>query len=150
MFRRVAAFSPDLVILAGCAHHRPGPADALGRAHAQHPSLAAAGKYRACTRTGAHSKAGDREHGASVHYVTAELDGGPVIARVAVPIVAGDDAQTLAERLLPLEHRLYVAVLGLVAAGRLRWNDGAPWLDGTPLAAPLLHDGQSSFIDPHA
>lgn len=150
MFRRVAAFSPDLVILAGYMRIiDPVPLTPwVGRMLNIHPSLLP--KYPGLHTHRRALEAGDREHGASVHYVTAELDGGPVIARVAVPIVAGDDAQTLAERLLPLEHRLYVAVLGLVAAGRLRWNDGAPWLDGTPLAAPLLHDGQSSFIDPHA
>ena len=60
--------------------------------------------------------AGDIEHGASVHWVTPELDAGPVIAQARVPIRAGDDAETLADRVLEQEHRLYPAALALLLA----------------------------------
>lgn len=55
--------------------------------------------------------AGDAEHGATVHLVTAELDAGPVIAQGRIPVLPDDNTTTLAERLLPLEHALYVEAL---------------------------------------
>lgn len=59
-------------------------------------------------------EAGELEHGASVHFVTPELDGGPVISRVAMPVQDGDTPESLAERLLPLEHRLLPATVALL------------------------------------
>ncbi len=146
LFARVGAFSPDLVVLAGYMRIIDPSALApwIGRVLNIHPSLLP--KYPGLHTHRRALEAGDREHGASVHYVTAELDGGPVVARVSLAIGADDDASTLAARLLPLEHRLYVGVIALAAAGRLSWRDGSPWLDGAPLSAPLQHDGQSSFI----
>ncbi len=61
--------------------------------------------------------AGDKEAGCSVHYVTPELDGGPVIAQARVPILNGDTAETLAARVLIEEHKLYPAALAKVARG---------------------------------
>jgi phosphoribosylglycinamide formyltransferase 1 len=81
--------------------------------------------------------AGVREHGASVHFVTDELDGGPVIARARVPVQAGDTPELLAERVLAAEHQLYPAVLDWYATGRLAWRDGRPILDGRALLAPV-------------
>ena len=81
--------------------------------------------------------AGVREHGASVHFVTDELDGGPVIARTRVPVRDGDTPESLAERVLTAEHRLYPAVLNWYATGRLLWRDGHAVLDGRPLLAPV-------------
>lgn len=81
--------------------------------------------------------AGDSQHGASVHFVTADLDGGPVIAQVRVPVQPGDDAETLAARLLPEEHRLYPMVLQWLAQGRLEYRDGAAYLDGAELTRPV-------------
>jgi len=60
--------------------------------------------------------AGDKEAGCSVHWVTAELDGGAVIAQVRVPILAGDTAETLAARVLVEEHKLYPKVLADVTS----------------------------------
>jgi phosphoribosylglycinamide formyltransferase 1 len=59
-------------------------------------------------------------HGASVHFVTEELDGGPVIAQSAVPVLAGDTAEALAARVLDVEGPLYAAALAFVASGEAR------------------------------
>jgi phosphoribosylglycinamide formyltransferase-1 len=75
-----------------------------------------------------------------VHFVTAELDGGPVIAQARVPIESGDDEVQLAQRLLPLEHRLLPAVLRLLVSQRLQWHDDVPHFDGQPLRRPLTLD----------
>jgi phosphoribosylglycinamide formyltransferase-1 len=63
-------------------------------------------------------------HGCSVHYVSEEVDGGPIIGQAAVPVLPGDDAGTLAARVLTAEHRLYPACLRLVAEGKARLQDG--------------------------
>jgi phosphoribosylglycinamide formyltransferase-1 len=76
----------------------------VGRMINIHPSLLP--KYRGLHTHRRALEAGDSEHGASVHFVTAELDGGPVIAQATLAIEAGDDEQQLAQRLLPLEHQL--------------------------------------------
>ena len=82
--------------------------------------------------------AGDAQHGVSVHFVTPELDGGPVIAQAAVPVLPGDDAAALSARVHAREHILYPMVIEWLTQGRLQWNHGAPALDGKPLAAPVL------------
>jgi phosphoribosylglycinamide formyltransferase-1 len=82
-------------------------------------------------------EAGEREHGASVHYVTAELDGGPTLAQVEIPVLAGDTPEALAARLLPQEHRLLVASVALIASRRIALTDAGVVLDAAPLAAPL-------------
>ncbi len=64
--------------------------------------------------------AGVRVHGCTVHFVTPALDGGPIIAQAAVPVLVGDDAGTLAQRVLAEEHRLYPAVARWFLADRLR------------------------------
>ena len=81
--------------------------------------------------------AGDLEHGASVHYVTAELDGGPVVLQARVPVLPDDTADTLAARVLSQEHQLYSQVIGWIAAGRLKWQNGETYFDGVALSAPL-------------
>lgn len=80
-----------------------------------HPSLLP--KYRGLNTHARAIEAGDAEAGCTVHEVTAELDGGPVLGQARVPILPGDTAQTLAARILPMEHRLYPAVLRRYAAG---------------------------------
>ena len=64
--------------------------------------------------------AGVRIHGATVHFVDETLDGGPIIAQAAVAVEPGDTDDTLAERVLEAEHRLYPHALGLVASGKVR------------------------------
>ncbi|HEY1588975.1 MAG TPA: phosphoribosylglycinamide formyltransferase, partial [Rhodanobacter sp.] len=137
LFARIAASGADLLVLAGYMRILDGEAlhPWVGRMINIHPSLLP--KYRGLHTHRRALEAGDREHGASVHFVTAELDGGPVIAQARLAIEAGDDEHRLAQRLLPLEHQLLPAVLRLLANGRLQWDDHAPRLDGQPLPAPL-------------
>ena len=72
-----------------------------------------------------------------MHFVTEELDGGPVIAQVRVPVLADDDAATLAARVLREEHRLYPQTLRWLAEGRIRWDDEQLLFDDQPLTRPL-------------
>ena len=100
-----------------------------------HPSLLPAFKG---LRTHAQAlEARVAEHGASVHFVTPDLDGGPVIAQARVPVEAGDDPDTLARRVLAREHPLLVETLRLLVAGRVALARDQVQLDGAPLAAPL-------------
>ena len=143
LFDRIGASKPDLLVLAGFMRIIDG--DALkpwaGRMINIHPSLLP--KYRGLHTHRRALKAGDLEHGASVHFVTAELDGGPVIAQTALPIETGDDETTLAARLLPLEHQLLTAVVALLAANRLTLGEQGIVFDHQPLRKPLRWmDGQ--------
>jgi len=136
LFGKVAEAKPDLLVLAGYMRIIDGSVVAgwEGRAINIHPSLLP--KYRGLHTHRQCLEAGDAEHGASVHFVTAELDGGPVIAQARIPVLAGDTEESLAERLLVEEHRLLPAVVSAMAAGRLSWSNG-PMFDGQPLKAPL-------------
>jgi phosphoribosylglycinamide formyltransferase-1 len=129
---------PDLVVLAGFMRVLSGPfvERYAGRMLNIHPSLLP--RY-----TGLHThrralEAGDMEHGASVHYVTPELDGGPLILQSLVPVKTGDTESTLAARVQATEHVIYPRVIGWIADGRLGWNDGHPLLDGKPLTEPVV------------
>jgi phosphoribosylglycinamide formyltransferase-1 len=62
--------------------------------------------------------------GASVHFVVPELDAGPVIAQASVPVHPGDTPQTLADRVLTVEHKLYPEALKLLAADKVRLQNG--------------------------
>jgi phosphoribosylglycinamide formyltransferase-1 len=68
--------------------------------------------------------AGETESGATVHFMTPELDAGPIIAQARVPVLPGDTPETLAARVLEVEHRLYPEALRLVAEGRVRLENG--------------------------
>jgi phosphoribosylglycinamide formyltransferase-1 len=137
LFERIAESAPDLLVLAGFMRIIDGEAlkPWAGRMINIHPSLLP--KYRGLHTHRRALKAGDVEHGASVHYVTAELDGGPVIAQATLAVEAGDDEITLAARLLPLEHQLLPAVVALIAADRLKLDVDGIWFDGELLRKPL-------------
>ncbi len=111
------AANPDVICLAGFM--RVLSADFVapweGRMLNIHPSLLP--KYKGLHTHQRAIEAGDAEAGCSVHEVTAELDGGPVLGQARVPILPGDTPETLAARILPLEHRLYPAVLARFLAG---------------------------------
>lgn len=116
-----------------------------GRMINLHPSLLP--KYRGLHTHQRALDAADREHGASIHFVTPELDGGPVIAQAHVPVLAGDDAQVLARRLSSEEHRLLVAVTALFAQRRLSCQGGQVLFDRHPLAQPMRLDDDLPSID---
>lgn len=90
-------------------------------------------------------EAGDAEHGASVHLVVPELDAGAVLAQVRVPVLPGDDATRLAERVLAVEHPLLIATLQLLCGGRLAEREGQPIFDGHPLFSPLALDSAGNL-----
>lgn len=128
---------PDLVVLAGfmrvltagfTEHYR-------GRLLNIHPSLLP--KFRGLHTHERAIAAGETEHGASIHFVTAELDGGPVIVQARVPVLPGDDSDALAARVLEQEHRLYPLAIRWFAEQRLRLEGEQVWFDGQPLVEPL-------------
>lgn len=85
--------------------------------------------------------AGDAEHGASIHFVTGKLDGGPVISQVRIPVLPGDDKENLAARLAPNEHRLVVATIEFFTRHRVEYRDASVFIDGSALLQPLqLHE----------
>ena len=137
LFAAAAEFKPELIVCAGFMRVLGAAALApwLGRVINIHPSLLP--KYPGLHTHRRALQAGDSQQGASVHYVSAEVDGGPLIAQVAIDIRAGDTAARLAERLLPREHALLIASIGLLASGRIRYHEDAVLLDGQPLDAPL-------------
>jgi phosphoribosylglycinamide formyltransferase-1 len=136
--RSIDARNPGLVVLAGFMRVLSGPfvERYAGRMLNIHPSLLP--KY-----TGLHThrrvlEAGDATHGASVHFVTPELDGGPLILQSRVPVKTGDTESTLAARVQATEHVIYPRVIEWIANGRLKWNEGHPLLDGKPLNEPVV------------
>lgn len=136
-------YAPGLVALAGFMRIlTPALVERYaGRMLNIHPSLLP--RHRGLHTHRRVLEAGEREHGATVHFVTAELDGGPRILQARVPVLAHDDAQTLAARVLVEEHRIYPLAVGWMATGRLRLGaDGRPELDGVPLDTPLDPDAR--------
>jgi phosphoribosylglycinamide formyltransferase-1 len=132
----IDTFEPGLVILAGFMRIlTPGLVRHYhGRMLNIHPSLLP--DFPGLDTHARALAAGRRLHGASVHFVTEETDGGPVIAQVCVPVYEDDDAATLADRVLAGEHRLYPLVIGWFAGGRVSLQDDQLLLDGTPLQSP--------------
>ncbi len=78
-------------------------------------------------------EAGDKEHGATVHFVVPELDAGPVVLQARVPVESNDTEERLAQRVLQQEHRIYPLAIRWFAEGRLRLIDGIAHLDGKPI-----------------
>ena len=131
----IDAYRPGLVILAGFmriltpefVHHYQG------RMLNIHPSLLP--KYRGLNTHQRVLEAGDREHGCTVHFVTPELDGGPIIAQSRIEVRTGDDAQGLAARVQACEHRLYPQVIAWFAQCRLHLEGDRVLLDTDALGA---------------
>jgi phosphoribosylglycinamide formyltransferase-1 len=134
----VEGYAPQLVVLAGFMRILSDEfvLRFSGRMLNIHPSLLP--RYPGLHTHRRALEAGDAEHGASVHFVTPELDGGPVVLQARVPVLPGDDEDTLAARVLREEHVIYPRCVGWFAAGRLALRDGAVWLDGKPLDAPVM------------
>lgn len=140
MAAAVATARPDWVVCAGYLRILD---DAFvqafrGRLLNIHPSLLP--KYRGLRTHARALAAGDREHGASVHFVVPELDAGAVIAQAKLAIAAGDDADRLAARVLQMEHPLLVSVMQLAVSGRIAEQGATVMLDGHTLFTPLQLD----------
>ncbi|WP_132247288.1 phosphoribosylglycinamide formyltransferase [Primorskyibacter sedentarius] len=114
---RLEEAAPDILCLAGFMRVLTAPFvnGWKGRMLNIHPSLLP--KYRGLHTHARALEAGDTEHGCTVHEVTAELDGGPILGQARVPVNSGDTPDDLAARVLQMEHRLYPAVLRRFAAG---------------------------------
>jgi phosphoribosylglycinamide formyltransferase-1 len=133
LIQEIATFNADLIVLAGFmriltpqfVQHFQGKLINI------HPSLLP--KYQGLNTHQRAIDAGDDVHGVSVHFVTEELDGGPVILQAKVPIFDGDSSEELADRVHEQEHRIYPLVIKWFAQNRLAMNDDTAVLDGNTL-----------------
>jgi phosphoribosylglycinamide formyltransferase-1 len=144
----IAACSPSLIALAGFMRIlTPRFVQRFnGRILNIHPSLLP--KYPGLHTHRRAIEAGDREHGATVHFVTEELDRGPRIIQAQVAVAADDTEAALGERVLAQEHRIYPLAVSWHSAGRLRYQAGQAWLDGRPLSEPVRFSGIESDRSP--
>ncbi len=135
LMNAIDAYTPGLVVLAGfmriltpefTQHY-------LGRMLNIHPSLLP--KFQGLHTHQRAIEAGESHHGVTVHFVTAELDGGPAVVQAQVPILAGDDAGLLAKRVQRQEHVIYPLAVKWFAQGKLEMRDGKSWLDNQALPA---------------
>ncbi|ALN18683.1 phosphoribosylglycinamide formyltransferase [Ectopseudomonas mendocina] len=135
LIQAIDAHQPDLVVLAGfmriltpdfVQHY-------AGRLLNIHPSLLP--KYKGLHTHQRALEAGDGEHGCSVHFVTEELDGGPLVVQAVLPVMADDTAESLASRVHQQEHHIYPLAVRWFAEGRLRLDAQGAMLDGQPLPA---------------
>ncbi|MGV3653759.1 MAG: phosphoribosylglycinamide formyltransferase [Noviherbaspirillum sp.] len=122
--REIDRFAPDLVVLAGFMRilTEPFVAHYAGRMLNIHPSLLPSFPGLATHRQAL--AAGVRVHGATVHFVTADLDHGPIVAQAAVPVEAGDTESSLAERVLAQEHIIYPEAVRCFVEDRLAIDNG--------------------------
>jgi len=134
--RLVESYHPGLVALAGFMRILTTQfvQQFQGRLINIHPSLLP--RHRGLHTHQRAIDAGDREHGASVHYVTEELDGGPVILQARIPLLPDDDADSLAARVLMREHQIYPMAIRWIAEQRVKLEHGKVLLDGQPLTTP--------------
>lgn len=129
----IDSFDAELVVLAGFMRILTSEFTQhyLGRMLNIHPSLLP--KYQGLNTHQRALDAGDSEHGVSVHFVTAELDGGPVAIQAMVPVIEGDDAASLAKRVQVQEHVIYPMAVKWFAEKRLTMQDNQSLLDDKAL-----------------
>lgn len=130
---RIEEFRPDFVILAGFMRILTAPfvRHFQGRMLNIHPSLLPL--YPGLNTHARALEAGDTRHGATVHFVTEDLDGGPAIAQALIPVLPGDTPEKLAGRLLIQEHILYPQVLHWLCDGKVTLEDSRVLLNGEAL-----------------
>lgn len=135
LIQAIDAHQPDLVVLAGFMRIlTPGFVQHYsGRLLNIHPSLLP--KHKGLHTHQRALEAGDTEHGCSVHFVTEELDGGPLVVQAVLPVMADDTAESLARRVHQQEHQIYPLAVRWFAEGRLRLGAQGAMLDGQPLPA---------------
>lgn len=128
---QIEQYQPDLIVLAGYmriltphfVQHYSGKMLNI------HPSLLP--KYPGLNTHRRAMEAGDKEHGTTVHFVTDELDGGPIILQAKVPIFDNDEEQDIVERVLTQEHQIYPLVIKWFCDDRLTMINGRAYLDQT-------------------
>lgn len=140
LIEQIDQFAPDLLVLAGfmrilssgfVQHYQ-------GKLLNIHPSLLP--KYKG---TDTHQRvltAGDTEHGVSVHFVTEELDGGPIVRQKVISVDKGDNVESLRSRIAAEEHRIYPRVVAWFASGRLSIKNKAVYLDNLVLPPQGVRD----------
>ncbi len=135
LMEAIDGFDPQLVVLAGfmriltpafVRHYH-------GRLLNIHPSLLP--RHKGLHTHQCALEAGDTEHGCSVHFVTEELDGGPLVVQAVIPVHSQDTAASLAQRVHAQEHRIYPLAIRWFAEGRLHLTEAGPQLDGVALPA---------------
>lgn len=135
LIEQIDALEPRLIVLAGFmrilsnefVNHYPDNILNI------HPSLLP--KYPG---TDTHERvlhAGDKEHGVSVHFVTEELDGGPIAAQAKIAVESSDSVESLAEKVHQKEHVIYPQVVSLFASGQLQMKQNKAWIGANPLPA---------------
>lgn len=144
LMQQIDAYQPRLVALAGFMrilgknfidHY-------AGRLLNIHPSLLP--EFPGLDTHARALRSGTKYHGASVHFVTPEVDGGPVIIQAVIPVVPDDSPETLAERVLNQEHRIYPLAIRWFLEGRLTIDDGRVLLDGQPRPEQGLFQREST------
>ncbi|HEY9031674.1 MAG TPA: phosphoribosylglycinamide formyltransferase [Kangiella sp.] len=133
LIKTIDQYQPDLVVLAGFMRILSSEfvQHYLGTMLNIHPSLLP--KYPGLDTHKRVLENGDKEHGTSVHFVTAELDGGPIIAQRSIHVTADDTEQTLQQKIQQQEHKLYSQVVSWFCSGRLQFKNGQAWLDQQPV-----------------
>ena len=135
----IAETAPRLVVLAGFMRILSPEFIAAfeGRILNIHPSLLP--KYPGLHTHRRVLEAGDAEHGATVHFVTEQLDAGPPVIQARVPVLPNDDEARLAARVQAQEHHIYPRAVDWFCEGKLRYRDGKAWLDGVVLEGPVQY-----------
>ncbi|MDH5437188.1 MAG: phosphoribosylglycinamide formyltransferase, partial [Gammaproteobacteria bacterium] len=133
-------YKPELVVLAGFM--RVLTDDFVNHYHGRminiHPSLLP--KYRGLNTHQRVLDAGEKEHGASVHYVVPDMDAGPIIVQTKVPVLEGDTPELLAERVLKEEHEIYPLAILWIAEGKVKLENNKVTFNGTVLDKPIMPD----------
>ncbi|WP_417501958.1 phosphoribosylglycinamide formyltransferase [Marinobacter sp.] len=137
LMAHILRYNPDLIVLAGFM--RILTTDFVrafrGKLVNIHPSLLP--KYTGLNTHQRALDAGDATHGVSIHFVTEELDGGPVVAQAEVTITAEDTRETLAEKVQQKEHLLYPIVVRWFCEGRIQLGDDQVLFDGQAIETPM-------------
>ena len=138
---------PQLIILAG--YMRILGDDFTRRFHGRlinlHPSLLPF--HKGLDTYARVLRANDSEYGASIHFVNAGLDSGPVITQIRLPVLADDDARSLQSRLAPLEHKLLMATVDLFCKHKIRYENGQVIYKNRVLTQALQMNQKGTFVD---
>jgi len=126
----INTYNPKIIILAGFMRilSTKFTKKYCGKMLNIHPSLLP--KFQGLNTHQRAIEAGEKKHGVSIHFVTEELDGGPIIAQSTIEILDDDNAESLAKRVLIEEHKLYPKVIHWFTQGRLKFKNNKATLDG--------------------